>query len=37
VQRNGAGVSVEVLPSEKARPIHTLSRADIFVTDFQME
>lgn len=35
--RNGVGVLVDVLPGEKARPIHTLSRANIHVTDFEME
>jgi ABC-2 type transport system ATP-binding protein/nitrous oxidase accessory protein len=36
-RRNGVGVLVEVHPSEKARPIHSLSRAQIAVTDFEME
>jgi ABC-type multidrug transport system ATPase subunit len=36
-RRNGAGLLVEVRPSEKAQPIHTLSRASITVTDFEME
>jgi ABC-type multidrug transport system ATPase subunit len=36
-RRNGVGVLVEVHPSEKARPIHSLSRAHIAVTDFEME
>ncbi len=36
-RRNGVGVLVDVHPSEKARPIHSLSRADIAVTDFEME
>lgn len=37
VRRNGVGVLVDVLPREKARPIHSLSRANIHVTDFEME
>lgn len=36
-RRNGTGVLVDVLPGDKARPIHTLSRAQIHVTDFEME
>lgn len=36
-QRNGIGVIVNVLHGEKARPIHTLSRARIEVIDFEME
>jgi hypothetical protein len=36
-RRNGVGVLVEVHPSEKARPFHSLSRAQIAVTDFEME
>ncbi len=36
-RRNGVGVLVDVLPREKALPIHSLSRADIHVTDFEME
>lgn len=36
-QRNGVGVIVDVSPGEKARPIHTLSRARIEVIDFEME
>jgi ABC-type multidrug transport system ATPase subunit len=36
-RRNGVGVLVEVHPSEKARPINSLSRAHIAVTDFEME
>lgn len=36
-QRNGVGVIVNVLHGEKARPIHTLSRARIEVIDFEME
>jgi ABC-2 type transport system ATP-binding protein/nitrous oxidase accessory protein len=36
-RRNGVGVLVDVHPSEKARPIHSLSRAHIAVTDFEME
>lgn len=36
-QRNGVGVIVEVAPGEKARPIHTLRRADIEVVDFEVE
>jgi ABC-type multidrug transport system ATPase subunit len=36
-RRNGVGVIVEVAPGEKARPIHTLHRADIEVVDFEVE
>jgi hypothetical protein len=36
-RRNGVGVLVDVHPSEKARPIHSLYRAHIAVTDFEME
>jgi len=36
-QRNGVGVIVDVSHGEKARPIHTLSRAHIEVIDFEME
>lgn len=36
-QRNGVGVIVDVPPGEKARPIHSLSRNDIHVLDFEME
>jgi Cu-processing system permease protein len=36
-RRNGVGVIVEVAPGEKARPIHTLRRPNIEVTDFEME
>jgi ABC-2 type transport system ATP-binding protein/nitrous oxidase accessory protein len=36
-RRNGVGVIVDVLYGEKARPIHTLSRAAIEVVDFEME
>ncbi len=37
VQRNGVGVIVDVPPGEKARPIHTLSKNNIHVLDFEME
>lgn len=37
VRRNGVGVLVDVLPRAKAQPIHSLSRANIHVTDFEME
>ena len=37
VQRNGVGVIVDVPPGEKARPIHSLSKNDIHVLDFEME
>ena len=37
VRRNGVGVLVDVLPREKAQPIHSLSRADIHITDFEVE
>lgn len=36
-RRNGVGVLVDVHPAEKAHPIHCLSRAQIAVTDFEME
>ena len=36
-RRNGVGVIVDVLPGEKARPIHTLGRANIEVIDFELE
>ncbi|MEZ4727854.1 MAG: ABC transporter ATP-binding protein [Caldilineaceae bacterium] len=36
-RRNGVGVLVDVHPGEKAHPIHSLSRAQIAVTDFEME
>lgn len=36
-RRNGIGVIVDVAPGEKARPIHTLRRADIEVVDFEVE
>jgi ABC-2 type transport system ATP-binding protein/nitrous oxidase accessory protein len=36
-RRNGVGLLVDVHPSAKARPIHSLSRAQIAVTDFEME
>jgi ABC-2 type transport system ATP-binding protein/nitrous oxidase accessory protein len=36
-RRNGTGVLVDVPPREKALPIHTLTRANIPVTDFEME
>jgi ABC-2 type transport system ATP-binding protein/nitrous oxidase accessory protein len=36
-RRNGAGVLVQVVPGAKAGPIHTLSRADIHITDFETE
>ena len=36
-RRNGVGVIVDVDHGDKARPIHVLSRADIQVTDFEME
>lgn len=35
--RNGTGVLVQVRPGEKAQPIHSLSRAHIAVTDFEIE
>lgn len=37
VTRNGVGVLVDVLPGEKARPIHALRDADIQVTDFEVQ
>jgi ABC-type multidrug transport system ATPase subunit len=36
-RRNGVGVLVDVHPSEKALPIHSLSRAQIAVIDFEVE
>jgi ABC-type multidrug transport system ATPase subunit len=36
VQRNGTGIWLDVLPGEKARPIHLLSQAGIHVTDFEV-
>ncbi|RIK37658.1 MAG: ABC transporter ATP-binding protein [Chloroflexi bacterium] len=36
-RRNGTGVLVQVAPGAKAGPIHSLSRADIHVTDFETE
>lgn len=36
-RRNGVGVLVDVHTGEKARPIHSLSRAQIDVTDFEVE
>lgn len=36
-RRNGTGVLVQVAPDAKAGPIHTLSRANIHVTDFETE
>ncbi|MCB9119972.1 MAG: ABC transporter ATP-binding protein [Caldilinea sp.] len=36
-RRNGVGVIVDVAHGEKARPIHTLGRANIEVTDFELE
>lgn len=36
-RRNGVGVLVQVPPDAKAAPIHTLSRANIHVTDFETE
>lgn len=36
-RRNGVGVVVEVPARDKARPIHSLSRADIHITDFETE
>ncbi|MBX7236037.1 MAG: ABC transporter ATP-binding protein [Caldilineales bacterium] len=35
--KNGAGLLVDVLPDEKARPIHVLSQAAIRVDDFELE
>ncbi len=35
--KNGAGLLVDVLPDEKARPIHVLSQATIHVNDFELE
>lgn len=37
VSRNGVGVLVDVLPGEKARPIHALHDAAIEVTDFEVQ
>lgn len=37
VHRNGTGILVDVLPGEKAKPIHVLSEADIAVTDFEVQ
>ena len=37
VTRNGVGVLVDVLPSEKAAPIHALHAANIEVTDFEVQ
>jgi ABC-2 type transport system ATP-binding protein len=36
-RRNGTGVLVEVHPGKRAQPIHSLNRARIVVTDFEME
>lgn len=36
-RRNGTGLLVAVAPGEKARPIHTLSRAHIPVIDFEID
>ncbi len=36
-QRNGVGVLVDVHPGAKAEPIHELSRAEIAVTDFEVD
>ncbi len=36
-RRNGTGLLVAVSPGEKARPIHTLSRAHIPVIDFEID
>jgi ABC-type multidrug transport system ATPase subunit len=36
-RRNGAGVWVQVQPDAKATPIHTLSRANIHVIDFESD
>ena len=36
-RRNGVGVIVDVAHGEKARPIHTLGRANIEVIDFELE
>ena len=35
--RNGHGVLVDVLPGQKAAPIHALAAADIDVLDFEMQ
>ncbi len=37
VHRNGAGIIVDVLPGEKARPISELARAGIAVEDFEVQ
>ncbi len=37
VTRNGVGVLVDVLPTEKAAPIHALHAANIQVTDFEVQ
>jgi ABC-2 type transport system ATP-binding protein len=37
VQQNGVGLVVDVEPTRKAEPIHALSRAQITVTDFEIE
>ncbi len=36
-QQNGTGLIVDVIPGAKADPIHVLSKADIAVTDFELE
>lgn len=36
-RRNGVGLLVDVHPGAKAQPIHTLSQAQIAVTDFEVE
>jgi hypothetical protein len=36
-RRNGVGVLVDVPAREKAEPIHVLTRANIPVSDFEME
>lgn len=36
-RRNGVGILVDVHPAKKAHPIHSLSRAHIAITDFEME
>jgi ABC-2 type transport system ATP-binding protein/nitrous oxidase accessory protein len=36
-RRNGTGVFVQVAPDAKALPIHSLSRANIHVSDFEAE
>jgi ABC-type multidrug transport system ATPase subunit len=35
--RNGTGILVQVAPDAKAGPIHSLTRANIHVTDFELE